>query len=159
MRNIPSAVARIDWIIGNLDNPDASIRREAAAGAQYAVLGHLPSEKAALLLQKLATRLEAKVNGHVMLNEPCEYVRERCANAFELASSSGKAISAFLPVLRWSSEYDPHEWVRGMAADAIRYHENRHHDSLPLPEKFTTRPQSYIREIKPAEPLKRQLRA
>ncbi|HSB46423.1 MAG TPA: hypothetical protein VLD37_00290 [Candidatus Bilamarchaeum sp.] len=148
--SIPKAIGKIDWILTNLDNTDVAVRRNAAAWAQYAALGHLPSEKSGPLLEAMANKLMAKVNGHVMLNEPDEYVRERCANGFELASSAGKNITKYLPVLEWSRDYDPHEWVRSMARDALRYHHGLSRD-LPLPGSFTTRPSapmhSDVREL------------
>ncbi len=136
MRDIPSAVEKIDWIIKNIVNPDVEIRRDAAAGAQYALLGYPAPEKAAELLGLVAGRLELKLNGHAIPVEPDEYVRERCANAIEMASSAGRNVSAYLPVLKLSRDRDPHEWVRDMARDAVRYCEGMRaaHDST-----FTTR--------------------
>jgi hypothetical protein len=148
MRDIPSAIANIDWIIENIDSPDVDTRRDAAAGAQYALLGPIPHEKADSLLPKLAARLELKLNGHAIPVEPDEYVRERCANAFELASSSGKRVGPYLDVLRLSRDRDPHQWVRDMARDALRYCEG--HGGLPHPEAFTTRPIPAVKAEQPA---------
>ncbi len=139
LTNIPSASANVEWIIGNLDNSDVATRQKAAAGAQYALLGALPEGVAPRLLEKVADRLRAKVNGHVMLNEPCEYVRQRCANAIEMAASKGKDVSAYMTVLAWSKDNDPHEWVRDMAHDALTYISQRR-DHLPLPKAWSTRP-------------------
>ncbi len=138
LRDIPSAVENIDWIIGNMASPDAEARREAAAGAQYALLGPLPMEKAHSLLSLLAERLELRLNGHAIPVEPDEFVRESSANAFEMAASRGHDVSAYLPVLRLSRDRDPHEWVREMSRDAIRYCEGNRM-GLPRPETFTTR--------------------
>ena len=137
MRDISSSVAKIDWIIDNLDHPDAEIRRDAAAGAQYALLGPIPHEKADLLLEKMAKRLELKLNGHAIPADPDEYVRERCANAFEMAASTGKNVAPYLPVLKLSRERDPHEWVRDMARDAVRYCDGNRFAA----QTFTTRAQ------------------
>ncbi len=139
MRNVPSAVENIDWIIENMDHPDAEVRREAAAGAQYALLGPLPHDKAHALLEKLDARLELRVNGHAEPVEQDEYVRERSANAFEMAASTGKGVSAYLPTLKLSRDRDPHQWVRDMARDAVRYIEGGRMD-LPKPAAFTTKP-------------------
>lgn len=136
MRDIPSAVAKIDWIIENIVNPDVEVRRDAAAGAQYALLGHPPAEKAAELLARVAGRLELKLNGHAIPVEPDEYVRERCANAIEMAASSGRNVSAHIPALKLSRDRDPHEWVRDMARDAVRYCEGMR---APADSTFTTR--------------------
>lgn len=151
MRNIPEAVAKIDWIIENIDHPDAEVRRDAAAGAQYALLGHPAPEKAAELLGKVAGRLELKLNGHAIPVEPDEYVRERCANAVEMAASSGRNVSALIPLLKLSRDRDPHEWVRDMARDAIRYIEGMRHS---LPETFTTRsiPEAFKASYKREQP-------
>ncbi len=154
MRNIPSAVEKIDWILENLGNSEVEVRREAAAGAQYALLGNLPHDKAALLLEKLAEKLELRLNGHAIPVEPDEYVRERCANAFEMAASAGKGVSAYLPLLKLSRDRDPHEWVRDMARDAVRYCEGGRM-SLPKPETFTTRA---LPEAKPPHPIQGEKR-
>jgi hypothetical protein len=109
-------------------------------------MGPIPDEKAFLLLEKMAGRLQATVNGHTLMNEPDEYVRERCANAFELAASSGKNISKYLPLLEWSRYNDPHPWVREMAIYALKY-VSEMRNSAPLPRSFTTR-----RPLKPISP-------
>src|SRR4030095_8363193 len=137
--NIPTAIQDIDNIIRNLDHPDPAVRCDAAKGAQYAVLGSLPLEKSNELLEAIGRRLTIKVNGHVLLTQPDEYVRERCANALECAASAGKDIRPYLDLLRWSKDNDPHHWVRDMARDAVRYHEG-HSRELPMPARFTTRP-------------------
>ncbi len=156
LRDIPSAVENIDWILENIGNPDAAVRREAAGGAQYALLGYPPIEKSAELLRRLAERLELRLNGHAVPVEPDEYVRERCANAFEMAASKGHNVSAYMPALQLSRDRDPHEWVREMARDAIRYCEGNRM-ALPKPDAFTTRALPKA-EAKTAHPLQAEKR-
>jgi hypothetical protein len=119
MYNVQEIVQRIDSVIENLDNPDVEARRKAAAEAQYAFCGNLPSEKGKKLLEKVSEKLRLFINGHAVPAEPDEYVRERCADCFRLAAEGGKDIHPYIPLVRLAYERDPHEWVRERAQEAL----------------------------------------
>jgi HEAT repeat protein len=139
---IPDAVRGIDAIISGLEHQDTEVRREAAAGAQYALLGHLPHPKSSALIDAVGKRLAVIVNGHEALAEPDEYVRERCAYALGIAASAGKDISAHMPALARAREKDPHHWVREAASETLSSAEREaFRMELPLPKAFTTRPE------------------
>ncbi|MFH1520221.1 MAG: hypothetical protein ABID61_01105 [Candidatus Micrarchaeota archaeon] len=121
IKYVPRAVARVEEIIAFIDHSDVEIRRYVSAGAIYALMGNLPRETSERLLAKLAERLILRFNGHAEPVEPDVYVRERCANAFEMAASTAKTVTPHLETLKLSRDKDPHEWVRDRARDAIRY--------------------------------------
>ena len=157
--SISKAIQDIEKIMVNLESPDADVRRNAAAWAQYVFCGNPGNERGGRLLELVGSKIELKVNGHAEPVEPDEYVRERCADCLRLARLGGFDISKFVPALKLASERDPVDWVRERALDAlpsnVRKEELKEHpDELPLPKAWTTRPQP------PAAPAKeKQLRA
>jgi HEAT repeat protein len=163
MSRINDAVRSIDEIILRLGDADVEVRREAAAMAQYAFCGTPSTIKGKLLLEAVSAKLELKVNGHVEPREPDEYVRERCADCFRLASDRFQ-IAEYVPLLERSSTIDPHVWVKDAAKEALGsigiktdLSPGSYRSDLPLPKAWSTRPkESYVREI---APLQKQLRA
>ncbi|MFH1784871.1 MAG: hypothetical protein ABH842_00435 [Candidatus Micrarchaeota archaeon] len=134
LRYVPNAVPRVEEIISNIDHPDVEIRREYSTGAIYALMGGISSDATHRLLDKLAERLKLSSKG--IPTEQDVYVREHCANAFEMAGATGKDAFSHVSVLTQSRESDPHEWVRERARDALSYFREQK-SRLPRPGQFT----------------------
>ncbi|MGV8084928.1 MAG: hypothetical protein ACP5N9_01615 [Candidatus Bilamarchaeum sp.] len=115
---MPNSNPEVNTVIGDLSADCPIKRRHAAQAAQYLVLKPLPPQPAARLLDVLAVKL------HISDGKPaedCEFVRERVANAFELAHDAGHDVFGYVNHLRVAAANDPHKWVREAASSALKF--------------------------------------